>query len=60
VILLGDSVYYGRFGFEPAASYGIRPPVLEWEPYFQIRRLASWTPSLRGDFRYAPAFDDLG
>jgi putative acetyltransferase len=57
IVLLGEPAYYGRFGFEPASAHGVLAPVPAWEPFFQIRRLAAWTPSLTGAFRYAPPFE---
>ncbi|MBB5852662.1 GNAT family N-acetyltransferase [Amycolatopsis umgeniensis] len=59
VILLGDPNYYSRFGFVLAGQYGIEPPVAEWAPHFQVRTLRAYTPELRGEFRYSPAFDRL-
>jgi putative acetyltransferase len=57
VVLLGDPGYYRRFGFEPAVPLGVVPPVPEWEPYWQLRRLRAWGDGVRGAFRYAPGFD---
>jgi putative acetyltransferase len=57
VVLLGDPAYYARFGFEPAVPAGVVPPVAEWVPYWQLRRLHTWRGNLRGEFRYAPAFN---
>ncbi|MFG3341181.1 GNAT family N-acetyltransferase [Glycomyces sp. NPDC048151] len=57
IMLLGDPGYYGRFGFEPAARYGIEPQEPEWEPAFQLRRLANWRDTLRGRYTYSPGFD---
>ena len=57
IILLGNPDYYGRFGFEPAARYGIDPQEAEWEPAFQVRRLANWRDDLRGTYTYSPGFD---
>lgn len=57
IILLGNPAYYGRFGFEPAARYGINPQEAEWEPAFQVRRLANWRDDLRGTYTYSPGFD---
>jgi putative acetyltransferase len=57
IVLLGEPGYYGRFGFELAATYNLVPPVSAWEPYFQIRRLTAWTPSIAGTFQYAPPFE---
>lgn len=59
VLLLGAPTYYSRFGFVPAAPLGILPPVSEWEPHFQVRRLTTWEGDLIGTFRYAPAFSEL-
>jgi predicted N-acetyltransferase YhbS len=53
VVLLGDPNYYRRFGFEHAGRVGVTySPVGADSPYFQIRRLRRYTPSLRGSFVY--------
>ncbi|MEU8267911.1 N-acetyltransferase [Sphaerisporangium sp. NPDC049002] len=59
VVLLGHSDYYPLFGFRPAEEYGITPPVPGWAPHFQARTLSTYTPAIRGDFAYAPPFDDV-
>jgi putative acetyltransferase len=59
VALLGDPGYYHRFGFVAGATLGVLPPVPEWAAHFQVRSLTAWDGSLRGTFRYAPAFDRL-
>ncbi|WP_130494331.1 GNAT family N-acetyltransferase [Motilibacter rhizosphaerae] len=59
VVLLGSPDLYARFGFEPAAAYGVDPPVPSWGRYFQLRPLSGWDGTLRGAFRYAPAFERL-
>lgn len=59
VALVGDVGYYSRFGFVAGATLGVLPPVPEWAGYFQVRTLTTWDDSLRGTFRYAPAFDRL-
>ena len=52
-VLLGDPAYYQRFGFEPAATFGIvYPPVGRDNPHFQVRRLRAYDESCRGTFRY--------
>jgi putative acetyltransferase len=56
VALLGDPGYYRRFGFRPGHEYGVTPPVAEWAPNFQVRTLTTYTPTLRGPFRYAQPF----
>jgi putative acetyltransferase len=57
VALLGHAGYYPRFGFRPAAEYGITPPVPDWAPHFQVRALSAYRPELRGAFAYAEPFD---
>jgi putative acetyltransferase len=53
VLLLGDPRYYGRNGFEPAATYGIRyPPVAPGDPAFQIRILDVGVTPSKGAFAY--------
>lgn len=59
VALLGHRDYYPRFGFRPATEYGITPPSPEWAEHFQVRTLTAYRPSIRGEFRYAPEFDQL-
>jgi putative acetyltransferase len=59
VVLLGHRDYYPRFGFRPAAEYGIVPPDPAWETHFQVRPLTAYRPSIRGVFAYAPPFKDL-
>lgn len=57
VVLLGDPGWYGHFGFEPAALYGVAAPRPWPQGHFQLKRLQAWHPRLAGPFRYAPAFD---
>ena len=57
VALLGDPAYYTRFGFVLSGKHAIEPPVPEWQPYFQVRTLTGYTPTLRGTFRYPEPFD---
>ena len=57
VVLLGNPAYYSRFGFKLADEFGIEPPVAEWAPYFQVRPLTTYRPSLRGSFTNAAPFD---
>lgn len=58
VALLGDPGYYRRFGFVLAQPLGLLPPDPGWTG-FQVRPLTAWDGSLRGTFRFAPAFDRL-
>jgi len=59
VVLEGSPLYYGRFGFEPSANYGIQLPIPDWAPAeaSQLLRLRNYDPSLRGNVVYPPAFD---
>lgn len=56
VALLGNPAYYHRFGFVLSSSVGILPPDPAWQPHFQVRTLASYTPALTGTFAYAEPF----
>ncbi|MDT4976240.1 MAG: putative acetyltransferase [Pseudonocardiales bacterium] len=61
VVLEGNPRMYARFGFEPAADYGIeRPSELIPEPAFQLVRLPSYRPELRGQVRYPDYFYEIG
>lgn len=56
VIVLGHPGYYLRFGFEPASALGITYGPLDRRPDkrpFMVRRLHTFTPALRGVYRYA-------
>jgi putative acetyltransferase len=61
VVLEGSPVYYGRLGFEFSVPYGIRIDLPEWAPAeaAQIMRLGNYDPSIRGQIKYPPAFDDV-
>lgn len=59
VALLGSTAYYPRFGFRPAAEYGITPGHPEWEPHFQVRTLTDYDPAVRGRFAYPEPFDRI-
>lgn len=58
--LLGDPAYYGRFGFRPSTELGVLSPDPEWGPHFQALPLSGHTEDVRGTFRYAQPFQDLG
>jgi putative acetyltransferase len=58
VVLLGHLDYYPRFGFRPAAEFGITPPS-PWGAHFMARPLTTYTPQLRGAFRYAEPFERI-
>jgi predicted N-acetyltransferase YhbS len=53
IALLGSTEYYPRFGFVPAASFGVQPPDEAWGDRFQLLPLAVWPGGVRGTFRYA-------
>jgi putative acetyltransferase len=59
VVLLGHAEYYPRFGFRPAAEYGIEPPVAAWAAHFQARPLSTYDSSIRGPFAYAEPFNEM-
>ncbi|MFF2277965.1 GNAT family N-acetyltransferase [Agromyces sp. NPDC058126] len=58
VALLGDPVYYGRFGFVPSTELGIVAPEPAWGAYFQAVRLDQAEAPV-GAFRYAAPFTEL-
>lgn len=59
VALLGDPLYYQRFGFRPCGDYHIAPPVAQWRPHFQVRPLTAYDPAVRGTFTHPEPFDHL-
>ncbi|MGO9959023.1 MAG: GNAT family N-acetyltransferase [Solirubrobacteraceae bacterium] len=60
VCVLGDPVFYRRFGFAAALQLGILARDPDWGSSFQARRLSSNQSRLRGTFRYASPFAELG
>jgi len=61
VVLEGDPRYYGRFGFEPAAPYGILINLPDWAPpeAAQLCRLSDAPPSVSGRVIYPASFDTV-
>ncbi len=59
IVLLGDPGWYAHFGFETAAGKGVGSPGPWEDRFFQVKCLQAWRPELAGEFRYAPAFDQL-
>lgn len=57
VVLEGSPQYYGRFGFGPAAAYGLHLPIPDWAPpeAAQILVLDSGAPVPAGQVDY-PAY----
>ncbi|MGB8843415.1 MAG: hypothetical protein WCC64_20355 [Aliidongia sp.] len=58
VFVLGDPVYYRRFGFDPMLASGFASPYAG--PYLMALGLTQPLPSLSGKIDYAPAFAALG
>lgn len=61
VVLEGDPRYYSRFGFEPAAPYGILIHLPDWAPpeAAQICVLSDAPPSVSGTVVYPASFDTV-
>jgi putative acetyltransferase len=61
VLLEGDPRYYGRFGFEHAAPFGIEFTLPSWAPpeAAQVLRLRAYDARIRGRVVYPPAFDGV-
>lgn len=64
VILEGSPDYYSRFGFQPAASFGVIIPLPDWAPpeagqLLALSRFDPHDPGLAGRVVYPPAFDGL-
>ena len=57
VIVLGDPVYYARFGSRPAGEFGVDPPFERWRPDFQAVRLPAYRP-VSGTAIYPPEFEE--
>ncbi|MFD2078177.1 putative acetyltransferase [Actinopolymorpha cephalotaxi] len=57
VALVGNPVYYGRYGFSTGTDFGIAPPDPAWGEAFQVRTLTAYEPTVRGTFTFAEAFD---
>jgi putative acetyltransferase len=56
VVVLGHPEYYPRFGFEPAAAFGVTAP---WEvppEAWMAKPLPAYRPQARGLVAYPPAF----
>ena len=56
IVLLGHPAWYPRFGFRPARSVGIEPPMPWSDQAWMVLPLRSWTSALRGTVRFPPAF----
>lgn len=58
IFVLGDHVYYGRFGFEARIAAGFRSPYAG--PHFMALPLVEKLQTQTGTVEYAQAFDALG
>ena len=59
--VLGDPKYYGRFGFMPAAKYGLKIENADFGNAFMVMELKEGTlAEASGSLRWHRAFDDLG
>lgn len=55
LLIEGNPVYYGRFGFTRADEHGIEmPPESHGPQYFMLRPLGAYEPTLRGRAVYPP------
>jgi putative acetyltransferase len=57
VFVLGDPVYYRRFGFDPALAAGFASPYAS--PHLMAIALGAALPARSGAIAYAPAFAQL-
>jgi putative acetyltransferase len=57
IFVLGDPVYYGRFGFRADLAAGFSSPYVG--PHFMVLPLFDRLPAITGRVDYARAFDDL-
>jgi putative acetyltransferase len=60
VLVVGDSVYYGRFGFVPASRFGLKCPFpAPAEAFMAIELEPGAFAQVSGIVRYGHEFDDL-
>ena len=60
VLVVGDPVYYGRFGFVPASSFGLKCPFpAPKEAFMAIELEPAAFAHVSGVVRYGHEFDDL-
>ena len=61
VLVVGNPAYYGRFGFVPAARYGVRPSIdTPSESFLALELQPGAFAAAAGVARYGHEFDDLG
>jgi putative acetyltransferase len=56
VVVLGHAEYYPRFGFVPAAEYGVLAPWDVPPEVWMVHLLPRYDPAAHGVVEYAPAF----
>ena len=56
VVVIGDPPYYGRFGFEPAAKYGLRSEFDAGDSFMVFKLESSALPPPGTLVKYAPEF----
>lgn len=61
LVLEGSPLYYPRFGFRPAAEFGVAIHLPDWAPpdAAMALPLGAYRSELRGNVVYSPAFDDV-
>jgi putative acetyltransferase len=59
IVLEGSPGYYQRFGFRPAAPFGVVIHLPSWAPpdAAMVYPLSRYRPEVRGTVMYPPAFD---
>lgn len=61
LLVLGEPAYYARFGFVPAARFGLKVPFAAAQNAFMAMELAPGAfAATSGSVRYGHEFDDLG
>lgn len=57
ISILGDPDYYGRFGYRPAAEFGVTAPMAVESKYFMLKALGDGRlDGVAGELRYDSAF----
>lgn len=59
VVVLGEPAYYTRFGFAPAASFGLHDVYGGGDAFMALELQPGALHGCRGRIDYAPAFGDL-
>lgn len=60
VVVLGETDYYARFGFEPAEPHGVLAPRGLPQEYLMVKLLADSGRQIRGEVEYHDAFTQTG